>query len=109
MEDIYKENPQLFPQPWKRPPYADNRVNTGKFCTHHQSGTHNTEECQALRDVAEQLHQDEKRTQYVGQALQGYRKEIFTISGGPTLFGTTRSEHRSHVKDAKQHLQCFSV
>jgi hypothetical protein len=109
MEDIYKENPQFFPQQWKRPPYADNRVNTGKYCTHHQSGTHSTEECQVLRDVAEQLHRDGKLTQYVGQTPQGYRKEIFTISGGPTLFGTTRSEHRSHMKEAKQHLQCFSV
>jgi len=25
------------------------------------------------------------------------------------MFGTSRSEHRSHVKEARQHLQCYSV
>lgn len=58
MEEIYKQNPHLFPQQRKKPPYAS---------THHQSGTHNTEDCQTLRDVTEQLHRDEKLDRYTGQ------------------------------------------
>ncbi|KAK9930087.1 hypothetical protein M0R45_027144 [Rubus argutus] len=94
---------------WKKPPYAGTRTDTGKYCTHHQSGTHNTEDCQALRGIAEQLYRDGKLDRYADSTPHGYRKEIFTISGGPTMFGTSRSEHRSHVKEARQHLQCFSV
>ncbi|KAK9903173.1 hypothetical protein M0R45_001184 [Rubus argutus] len=109
IEEIYKQNPHLFPQQWKKPPYAGTRADTGKYCTDHQSGTHNTEDCQTLRGIAEQLYRDGKLDGYAGNTPQAYRKEIFTISGGPTMFGTSRSEHRSHVKEARQHLQCYSV
>jgi hypothetical protein len=109
IEEIYKQNPHLFPQQWKKPPYAGTRTDTRKYCTHHQSGTHNTEDCQTLRGVAEQLYRDGKLDRYADSTPQGYRKEIFTISGGPTMFGTSRSDHRSHVKEARQHLQCYSV
>ncbi|KAK9951540.1 hypothetical protein M0R45_006978 [Rubus argutus] len=70
IEEIYKQNPHLFPQPWKKPPYACTRTDTGKYCTHHQSGTHNTEDCQTLRGVAEQLYQDGKLDRYADSTPQ---------------------------------------
>ncbi|CAL9024431.1 unnamed protein product, partial [Prunus brigantina] len=88
--------------------------NTGVFCRFHQFGGHNTESCVALRNIIEGLIREGKLDKYVHNLPpppnphQRQINMISTISGGPTLVGTSNNSIKHYVRSTYAH-QVFSA
>ncbi|CAL8168819.1 unnamed protein product [Prunus armeniaca] len=88
--------------------------NTGVFCRFHQFGGHDTESCVALRNIIEGLIRDGKLDNYVNNLPpppnphQRQINMISTISGGPTLAGTSNNSIKHYVLSTYAH-QVFSA
>ncbi|CAL9018622.1 unnamed protein product, partial [Prunus brigantina] len=88
--------------------------NTGVFCRFHQFGGHDTESCVALRNIIEGLIREGKLDKYMHNLPpppnphQRQINMISTISGGPTLAGTSNNSIKHYVRSTYAH-QVFSA
>ncbi|CAL8991177.1 unnamed protein product, partial [Prunus brigantina] len=102
----------LLPPP--RRPGSRPMPNTGVFCHFHQFGGHDTESCVALRNIIEGLIREGKLDKYVHNLPpppnphQRQINMISTISGGPTLAGTSNNSIKHYVRSTYTH-QVFSA
>ncbi|CAL2255479.1 unnamed protein product [Prunus armeniaca] len=83
--------------------------NTCVFCRFHQFGGHDTESCVALRNIIEGLIREEKLDKYVHNLPpppnphQRQINMISTISGGPTMVGSSNNSIKHYVRSTYAH------
>ncbi|CAL2255799.1 unnamed protein product [Prunus armeniaca] len=88
--------------------------NTSVFCHFHQFSGHDTKSCVALRNIIEGLIHEEKLDKYVHNLPpspnphQRQINMISTISGGPTLAGTSNNSIKHYVRSSYAY-QVFST
>ncbi|XP_021802332.1 uncharacterized protein LOC110746420 [Prunus avium] len=88
--------------------------NTGVFCRFHQFSGHDTESCITLRNITEGLIREGKLDKYVHNLPpppnphQQQINMISTISGGPTLAGSSNNSIKHYVRSSYAH-QVFST
>ncbi|CAL8174614.1 unnamed protein product [Prunus armeniaca] len=88
--------------------------NTGVFCRFHQFSGHDTESYVALRNIIEGLIRKGKLDKYVHNLPpppnphQRQINMISTISGGPTMAGTSNNSIKHYVRSTYAH-QVFSA
>ncbi|XP_008222699.1 PREDICTED: uncharacterized protein LOC103322553 [Prunus mume] len=104
----------IIPQPPPQRPGNKHMPNTGVFCRFHQFGGHDTESCVALRNIIEGLIREGKLKKYVHNLPpppnphQQQINMISTISGGPTMAGTSSNSIKHYVRSTYAH-QVFST
>lgn len=88
--------------------------NTGIFCCFHQFNAHDTESCIALRNIIEGLIREGKLDVYIHNPPpppnppKRQINMISTISGDPTLAGTSNNSIKHYVLSSYAH-QVFSI
>ncbi|XP_020415577.1 uncharacterized protein LOC109948079 [Prunus persica] len=97
-----------------RRPSSKPMPNTGVFCRFHQFNGHDTESCVALCNIIEGLIREGKLDNYVHNLAplpnphQRQINMISTISGGPTLVGTSNNSIKHYVRSTYAH-QVFNT
>ncbi|CAL9011062.1 unnamed protein product [Prunus brigantina] len=108
-ENVLVHEAPIIPKPPPRRPGSKPMPNTGVFCRFHQFGGHNTESCVALRNIIEGLIREGKLDKYVHNLPpppnphQWQINMISTISGGPTLAGTSNNSIKHYVRSTYAH------
>ncbi|CAL8168856.1 unnamed protein product [Prunus armeniaca] len=105
----------IIPKPPSRRPGSKPMPNTGVFCRFHQFGGHDTESCVSLHNIIEGLIREGKLDKCVHHLPppppnphQRQINMISTISGGPTLAGTSNNSIKHYVRSTYAH-QVFST
>ncbi|CAL2237942.1 unnamed protein product [Prunus armeniaca] len=113
-ENVLVHEAPIIHKPPPQRPGSKPMPNTGVFCRFHQFGGHDTESCVALRNIIEGLIRDGKLDKYVHNLPpppnphQRQINMISTISGGPTLAGTSNNSIKHYVCSTYAH-QVFSA
>ncbi|CAL8132253.1 unnamed protein product [Prunus armeniaca] len=111
-ENVLVHEAPIIPQPPPRKPGSKPMPNTGVFCRFHQFGGHDTESCVALRNIIEGLIREGKLDKYVHNLPPNPHQRqinmISTISGGPTMAGTSNNSIKHYVRSTYAH-QVFST
>ncbi|CAL9019077.1 unnamed protein product [Prunus brigantina] len=113
-ENLLVHEAPIIPKPPPRRPGSKPMPNTGVFCRFHQFSGHDTESCVALRNIIEGLIREGKLDKYVHNLPpqpnphQRQINMISTISGGPTLAGTSNNSIKHYVRSTYAH-QVFSA
>ncbi|CAL2248236.1 unnamed protein product [Prunus armeniaca] len=111
-ENVLVHEAPIIPQPPPRKPGSKPMPNTGVFCRFHQFGGHDTESCVALRNIIEGLIREGKLDKYVHNLPPNPHQRqinmISTISGGPTMAGTSNNSIKHYVRSTYEH-QVFST
>ncbi|CAL9025716.1 unnamed protein product, partial [Prunus brigantina] len=113
-ENVLVHEAPIIPKPPPRRPGSKPMPNTSVFCRFHQFGGHDTESCVALRNIIEGLIREGKLDKYVHNLPpppnphQRQINMISTISGGPTLAGTSNNSIKHYVRSTYAH-QVFSA
>ncbi|CAL2251411.1 unnamed protein product [Prunus armeniaca] len=111
-ENVLVHEAPIIPQPPSRKPGSKPMPNTGVFCRFHQFGGHDTESCVALRNIIEGLIREGKLDKYVHNLPPNPHQRqinmISTISGGPTMAGTSNNSIKHYVRFTYAH-QVFST
>ncbi|CAL8992900.1 unnamed protein product [Prunus brigantina] len=108
-ENLLVHEAPIIPKPPPRRPGSKPMPNTGVFCRFHQFGGHDTESCVALRNIIEGLIREGKLDKYVHNLPpppnphQRQINMISTISGGPTLAGTSNNSIKHYVRSTYAH------
>ncbi|CAL9006412.1 unnamed protein product [Prunus brigantina] len=108
-ENLLVHEAPIIPKPPPRRPGSKPVPNTGVFCRFHQFGGHDTESCVALRNIIEGLIREGKLDKYVHNLPpppnphQRQINMISTISGGPTLAGTSNNSIKHYVRSTYAH------
>ncbi|CAL8152549.1 unnamed protein product [Prunus armeniaca] len=108
-EDVLVHEAPIIPQPPPRKPGSKPMPNTGVFCRFHQFGGHDTESCVALHNIIEGLIREEKLDKYVHNLppppnpQQRQINMISTISGGPTMAGSSNNSIKHYVRSTYAH------
>ncbi|CAL9026173.1 unnamed protein product [Prunus brigantina] len=109
-ENVLVHEAPIIPKPPPRRPGSKPTPNTGVFCRFHQFGGHDTESCIALRNIIEGLIREGKLEKYVHHIPppppnphQRQINMISTISGGPTLAGTSNNSIKHYVRSTYAH------
>ncbi|XP_016651080.1 PREDICTED: uncharacterized protein LOC107881572 [Prunus mume] len=105
----------IIPKPNHRKPNRQDNRDTGKFCQYHQHNSHNTEECISVRKIIERLIREGKLDQYIARPssapVPNVNRQINvvnTISGGPTLAGSSNRSVKQYVRTA-HYPQVFGI
>ncbi|CAL9029664.1 unnamed protein product [Prunus brigantina] len=113
-EAVLMNEHEQIPKPDRKPNRQDTRE-TGKFCRYHQQSSHNTEDCITLRKIVERLIREGKLDQYIARPQQAPAPNanrqinmISTISGGPTLAGSSNRSVKQYVR-AAHYPQVFGI
>ncbi|XP_020417977.1 uncharacterized protein LOC109948691 [Prunus persica] len=113
-ENVLVREAPIIPKPPPQRPSSKPMPNTGVFCRFHQFSGHDTESCVALRNIIEGLICEGKLDNYVHNIPpppnphQRQINMISTISGGPTLAGTSNNSIKHYVRSTYAH-QVFST
>ena len=107
-ETVLMNEQEAIPKPNVRRPNRQDNRETGKFCRYHQHNSHNTEDCISLRKIVERLIREGKLDQYIARPPTApvpnpprQINMISTISGGPTVAGTSHRSMKQYVRAAQ--------